>query len=102
MIEKTLAFGRGKDGVIAPQLLTVERAREILDVCLRFDAYVFIKLGEITIENHGFNCYTDFRGREDEIAVLSSGLTEKLPPQNAHSCWLDHLVSEQEAVTRLH
>ncbi len=89
MIEKTLAFGKKEDGV--SQVLTLEEARALVATCLRFDAYVFIKAHEITIENPTLGCYTDFRGSEEEIAMLSQGLEEKLPPERAYSCWLEHL-----------
>lgn len=100
MITKTLTFGKGRDGPLEPQLLTVEQAQAMLDGVLRFEAYIFLKPGEITIENYTERCYTDFRGPEDEIAILAAGLTEKLPPQHAHSCWLEHLVEEQQREQR--
>lgn len=95
MITKTLTFGTGRDGPLKPQLLSVEQAQVVLDGVLRFEAYIFLKPGEITIENYSERCYTDFRGPKDEIAILAAGLKEKLPPAHAHSCWLEHLLEEQ-------
>ena len=93
MITKELVFAKG--GATTPaQSLTLEQARELVVLCLRFESYVFIKPGEITVENHTLGCYTDFRGEPAEIADLALGVSEKLPPEKAHSNWLDHLHKE--------
>jgi hypothetical protein len=94
MITKTLIFGKGGDGAAEPQELTLEQAQAVLAVCLRLEAYIWIKPGEITVENHTLGCYTDFRGPEDEIANLAAGLSQSLPPDRARSYWLDHLREE--------
>lgn len=95
MITKTLTFGKGRNGSLEPQLLSVEQAQIVLDGVLRFEAYIFLKPDEITIENYTERCYTDFFGSKEEIAILAVGLKEKLPAAHAHSCWLDHLLEEQ-------
>lgn len=93
MITKELVFAKG--GATTPaQSLTLEQARDLLSVCLRFESYVFIKPGEITVENHTLGCYTDFRSEPDEMSELARGLEERLPPANAHSNWLDRLRKE--------
>lgn len=94
MIEKQLIFAKGGTGNLAPQHLNLQQARQLLDLCLRFESYLFIKPGEVTVENHTFGCYTEFRGEPDEIAALADGLREHLPPERAHSYWLDHLRNE--------
>lgn len=93
MITKELVFAKG-GATTPPQSLTLEAARALLSVCLRFESYVFIKPGEITVENHTLGCYTDFRGEPAEIAQLALGLEERLPPENAHSNWLERLRKE--------
>ncbi len=93
MITKELVFAKG-GATTPPQSLIPEEARALLAVCLRFESYVFIKPGEITVENYTLGCYTDFRGEPGEIAELAAGVSERLPPKNAHSNWLDHLRQE--------
>ena len=96
MITKNLVFA--KDGAaLPPQVLTLEQARTVLSVCLRFESYVFIKPGEITVENHELGCCTDFCGEPEEISELAGGISEKLPPDSARSNWLDLLRKEMKA-----
>lgn len=69
----------------------LSEARLKLEVCRRFDHFLFLETDRIVIENRELGCYLALTGNQAEIAELSAGLSSRMPPENTTSYWLDHL-----------